>query len=119
MSTAAPQALRKMRIISVPLTRPRHPPAVDKKNAKRILTYYQFQISAPKPASTSTSRSSGWLPEEGIANWITKKAANTWAGFGKAKGGWRVCSFSFSFVLGRSCLGVLAQDVPNGRTPGG
>ncbi|EDR13552.1 uncharacterized protein LACBIDRAFT_308599 [Laccaria bicolor S238N-H82] len=94
MSTAAPQALRKMRIISVPLTRPtRHPPSTDK-NAKRILTYYQFQISASKPASTGMSTSSsGWLPEEGIANWITKKAGNTWAGFGKAKGGWKLKTY--------------------------
>ena len=50
-------------------------------------------------------RSSGWLPEEGIVNWITGKADNMWAGLWKAKGGWKVHSFSFSFLLG--CISML------------
>lgn len=30
-----------------------------------------------------------WLPEGGVANWVTSKAAETWAGFGKQPKGWK------------------------------
>ncbi|KAG6899795.1 hypothetical protein C0993_006919, partial [Termitomyces sp. T159_Od127] len=33
---------------------------------------------------------SRWIPEGGYVKWITTKAADTWAGFGKAKGGWKL-----------------------------
>ncbi|KAF8962968.1 mitochondrial K+-H+ exchange-related-domain-containing protein [Flammula alnicola] len=105
------QAVRKMRIIAVPLTRPNIrvvTPAGAKLNR---LTYYQFQISAktkkPPPPSTSTASSEGkveeagpsqaekkgWLAEireEGVVDWTTQKAADIWAGFGKTKGGWKL-----------------------------
>ncbi|KIM41021.1 hypothetical protein M413DRAFT_72320 [Hebeloma cylindrosporum] len=97
--------LRKMRIIAVPLTRPNArvvPPNGTKLNR---LTYYQFQISAKqKPLSTATDEKSGvahseetekrsWLPEQGIVNWATGKAADIWAGFGKAEGGWKLKTY--------------------------
>ena len=70
-----PQALRKPRIISIPLARPRPSAKLD-----RMLTYYQFQLDErPKPPDS----------QGGIANRITGKATAMWAGFGKAEG-WRV-----------------------------
>jgi len=70
-----PQALRRPRIISIPLARPRPSAKLD-----RMLTYYQFQLNErPKPPDS----------QGGITNWLTGKAAATWAGFGKADG-WRV-----------------------------
>jgi hypothetical protein len=69
------QALRKPRIISIPLARPRPSAKLD-----RLLTYYQFQLNErPKPPD----------PQGGIGNWLTGKATAMWAGFGKAEG-WRV-----------------------------
>jgi len=112
------QALRKFRIIAVPLTRPRRPGFGTSTSAPQpggtgsglnSLTYYQFQITAKKARKSSlaasssggqktegdasqNSSSSRWQwPEEGIVQWATAKAADTWAGFGKAKGGWKVC----------------------------
>ncbi|TFK33022.1 mitochondrial K+-H+ exchange-related-domain-containing protein [Crucibulum laeve] len=94
----APKALRKMRIISIPLTRPKPNlnPTIAQ-NANR-LTYYQFQISRPPPTRRTDEEKpiaeggekKGWWPEQGVVNWATEKAANTWTGFGKAKGGWKL-----------------------------
>ncbi|KAG6887330.1 hypothetical protein C0995_016149 [Termitomyces sp. Mi166 len=83
--------LRNLRIIAVPLTRPKIAP---RRDAPAALTYYQFQIGYPhQPASENVpengSTRSRWIPEGGFVNWITTKAADTWAGFGKAKGGWQ------------------------------
>jgi hypothetical protein len=91
----------KMRIIAVPLTRP-NPRVVVPANGTKLnrLTYYLFQISAKqkKPASDEKSgvgpseemEKKSWLPEQGIVNWATGKAADIWSGFGKAEGGWKV-----------------------------
>lgn len=103
-------ALRKLRIIAVPLTRPRqillHPKVVAVKPSR--LVYYQFQITVPllKPPlptrlesgdrDSTNTRKKGWLPEEGIVKWATNKAVETWAGFGKEKTGWKVCSVSLA-----------------------
>jgi len=103
-----------MRIIAVPLTRPN--PRVVPTNGTKLsrLTYYQFQISPkkklPLPASSSANASDGnigegptseekkgWLPEQGVMNWATKKAADIWSGFGKAEGGWKVRLFFLNF----------------------
>lgn len=92
-------ALNKLRIIAIPLTRPntsRTLPHLKVKPSR--LVYYQFQITVPrlKPpsetASSNTTKKGWWLPEEGVAKWITNKAADMWAGFGKKKSGWQVCS---------------------------
>ena len=96
--------LRKLRIIAIPLTRPNvgrtppHPKAIPSR-----LVYYQFQLATPVPPSTrlangdqdsdpTNAKKKGWLPEEGVVKWATKKGADTWAGFGKEKSGWKVCS---------------------------
>ncbi|RDB18948.1 Uncharacterized protein C23H3.12c [Hypsizygus marmoreus] len=90
-----PKVLRKMRIIAIPLTRPILAQAhVQKKNNAHpsgILTYYQFQISSPRtPEEEKTTPGSRWVPEGGVVKWMSTKAADTWAGFGKAEGGWKL-----------------------------
>ena len=94
------KALRQMRIITIPLTRPRAAfiNSIQNERANRILTYYQFQITSPPKPSNPSSRSddakdswlSWWRPEGGVMKWVSTKAADTWAGFGKANGGWKV-----------------------------
>jgi hypothetical protein len=95
-------SLRKLRIIAMPLTRPNVSNRILPNLAKPSrLVYYQFQITTPVQPSTrlasgdhdSTSpKKKGWLPKEGIAKWATNKVADIWAGFGKEKSGWKVCS---------------------------
>jgi len=98
-------ALRQLRIIAIPLTRPNTTGTVLKAKPSRLV-YYQFQITVPrlKPSSTrlasgdqenetvsvNTKKTGWWLPEEGIVKWTTHKLADTWAGFGKKKSGWQV-----------------------------
>ena len=106
--------LRKLRIIAIPLTRPNvsrtlpHP-----KTKPSRLVYYQLQLALDPlpsfplasedkdsdPSNTKKTRK-GWLPEEGIVKWATNKAVDTWAGFGKEKSGWKVCTCS---VCGLKC----------------
>ncbi|KAG5721493.1 hypothetical protein E4T56_gene13243 [Termitomyces sp. T112] len=84
------RSLRNLRIIAVPLTRPKIAP---RRDAPAALTYYQFQIGYPQhpvQESGGGSARSRWRPEGGLMKWITTKAADTWAGFGKAKGGWKL-----------------------------
>ncbi|KAF8073504.1 mitochondrial K+-H+ exchange-related-domain-containing protein [Lyophyllum atratum] len=92
----APKALRKLRIIAIPLTRPKIK-ASPSTAAARPLTYYQFQISPPTPPTPQPSEGEGsrsrWIPEGGIVNWVSTKAGDTWAGFGKAEGGWKLKVF--------------------------
>lgn len=98
-----PKALPRMRIISIPLTRPRAAlkNTIQNEPAKRILTYYQFQITSPPRPSKSASTSedgedswmSRWRPEGGVVKWVTTKAADTWAGFGKEKAGWKLKTY--------------------------
>lgn len=92
MSLVQKPALRQMRIISVPLTRPRNPNS-SRTDLKRIVTYYQFQISsAPSPVREAKPRTKWQLPKEGILKFLQHKATSTWAEFGKAKeGSWKVC----------------------------
>lgn len=111
------KSLRNLRIIAVPLTRPKLPL---RRDALAALTYYQFQIGYPQhPVSQNSSENgsaSRWVPEGGYIKWITTKAADTWAGFGKAKGGWKVC-FSQQRLLRLVLLGLPpAQSVPGWRT---
>ncbi|KAG6896986.1 hypothetical protein C0992_004766 [Termitomyces sp. T32_za158] len=85
------KSLRNLRIIAVPLTRPK---IVPRREALAALTYYQFQIGYPQqPVSENSSENgsaSRWIPEGGYVKWITTKAADTWASFGKAEGGWKL-----------------------------
>ncbi|KAF9553233.1 hypothetical protein CPC08DRAFT_713943 [Agrocybe pediades] len=100
-------SLRNMRIIAIPLTRPNTGAAASTARLTR-LTYYQFQITDKAKRSkngitatttadnpTEGEKKKGWLPEEGVVNWTTNKAAGIWAGFGKAKGGWKLKTFQF------------------------
>lgn len=102
-----PKALRQLRIIAIPLTRPTIVQNLTKNTQhNRILTYYQFQITSPpkplpEPTNGEGASSSRWRPEGGVGKWITTKAADTWAGFGKAKGGWKVRFYAF-YHLGES-----------------
>ncbi|KAF8157854.1 mitochondrial K+-H+ exchange-related-domain-containing protein [Crassisporium funariophilum] len=101
--SSALQGLRKMRIIAIPLTRPtaRKFPASDAKRTR--LTYYQFALAAPRPNPPHPTTDSGDKDGdgnpvkkgrlEGIANWVMRKGIDTWAGFGKADGGWRLRTY--------------------------
>ncbi|KAG5650483.1 hypothetical protein H0H81_012109 [Sphagnurus paluster] len=86
---------KSLRIIAVPLTRPRLATPANAVQASRILTYYQFQISPTQPTERLPSSQESklrWMPEGGLGKWITTKAAVTWAGFGKSKG-WKLKIF--------------------------
>jgi hypothetical protein len=100
MSLVQKPPLRQMRIISVPLTRLRNPNQ-SRTDLKRIVTYYQFQVSsAPTPVRETKPKTKWRLPEEGIVKFLQTKATTTWAGFGKAeKGSWKVCSMNFSLIF--------------------
>lgn len=113
-----------MRIIAIPLTRPRAMlrNSIQNERATRILTYYQFQITSPPKSSNPTSPSdhtkdswlSRWRPEGGIVKWLSTKAADTWAGFGKANGGWKVRLPSFFTRF--SCwkfVFIVVEDIPS------
>lgn len=100
------RTLRKLRIIAVPLTRPKAHSIRAPTEAKKMLTYYQFQMSSPKLSSkegegkVEEKPKSGWLPNEGVAQFLQNKAAETWNGFGKKKeGSWQVRFLSLSWLL--------------------
>ncbi|PPR03752.1 hypothetical protein CVT26_005792 [Gymnopilus dilepis] len=97
-------ALRTMRIIAIPLTRPTGRIQRLTNGHLTRYTYYQVQLPPKKlPPPLETEKGSedapprqekkGWLPEEGVVNWATQKAADIWAGFGKAKGGWKLKTY--------------------------
>jgi hypothetical protein len=60
------------------------------------LTYYQFQLNVKAKQRSSPAGSKekarwfGW-PQEGLVQWASSRSSDTWAGFGKAPGGWKVC----------------------------
>lgn len=81
-------------------------------NGAGALTYYHFQLSSKKKRKEkqkqqekkegegdATPKSRWSLPEGGIVAWAQTKAAETWAGFGKAEGGWKVCVLYLSRSL--------------------
>ncbi|KAK7056994.1 hypothetical protein VNI00_002712 [Paramarasmius palmivorus] len=87
------------RIISLPITRPKSISKLPLRpvDHSKILTYYHFQLHASeargkeKTGGASTSR---WKPEGGWVKWAQAKAAQTWAGFGKApEGSWKLKVF--------------------------
>ncbi|PBK97839.1 hypothetical protein ARMGADRAFT_987831 [Armillaria gallica] len=85
-----------LRIISMPLRRP--PPSITPITLRprpHIMTYYQFQLNPPRPQESSAGRPR-WMPEGGLLLWAQNKAADTWAGFGKAKeGSWKLKVFQY------------------------
>ena len=89
--------ITRPRIIAIPLTRPlRNTPILSSTTSTRLnrLTYYQFQLNVKtdQRASSISSEKKSWLgwPQEGIIHWASRWASNTWAGFGKQSGGWKV-----------------------------
>ncbi|KAH7914286.1 mitochondrial K+-H+ exchange-related-domain-containing protein [Hygrophoropsis aurantiaca] len=94
----APKLVRSMRIIALPLTRPNIPP--DKRlnpkavfNPNRMLIYYHFNlISASGSASIEADR-----PRiKRLVKWASTKAADVWAGFGKApEGSWQLRTYEY------------------------
>ncbi|KAJ2932347.1 hypothetical protein H1R20_g4761, partial [Candolleomyces eurysporus] len=120
-AAALRQSLRKStRIIALPLSRPLPPRALAPTNnslptgnlpqpnggqhGPGPLTYYHFQLSSKKkrkqkekegnnPEVDAKPKSRWSLPEGGITAWVQAKAAETWAGFGKAEGGWKLYVF--------------------------
>ena len=124
--------LRKLRIIAFPLTRPNVSRTLPHPKAKPSrLVYYQFQIALEPPPSIrlasrdqdsdpTNAKKRGWLPEEGVAKWATNKAADTWAGFGKEKSGWKVCSvYWLKRDDGWTGFWVLAESISRWRADGG
>lgn len=117
----APKALRQLRIISIPLTRPLGPKKSPSNDRTHVLTYYQFQITTPlKPTTPGDGDSwmSRWRPEGGFGKWVSTKVADTWASFGKAKGGWRVRFLPFLTRCSVLLMSVAAEDIPSRWTTG-
>jgi len=110
-----PKAWRQMRIITIPLTRPRatFKKPMPNERASRILTYYQFQITShPTLDEVDDSLLSRWRPEGEVVKWVTTKATDIWAGFGKANGGWKVRSLFFN-ALGITPIFIIVESLPS------
>jgi hypothetical protein len=112
LATSAP--LRSMRIIAIPLTRPRRTitpkgEPEHKEQSDTALTYYHFQIS-PKASAKG-----------GLVNWVSGKAASMWAGFGTApEGSWKVRYFTFHEPMVRVIMhSKPAQGLPIRRAARG
>lgn len=88
-----PKAMRTMRIIALPLARPKIPPDQGPKlhavfNPNRMLIYYHFDLSQGD-AVNKDDRSA----IKRTVKWVSTKAADLWAGFGKApEGSWKASS---------------------------
>lgn len=86
------KSLRPMRIIALPLARPallngNHSPIGKLGLANPSLTYYQFQLTAPREKTEEEEEGR----TQNLVSWVTTKAADAWAGFGKApQGNWKV-----------------------------
>lgn len=93
MSTL-PKAMRTMRIIALPLSRPNIPPDHGLKphaifNPNRMLIFYHFDLSQGN--SVKIQDQSGI---KRAVKWASTKAADLWAGFGKApEGSWKASLF--------------------------
>lgn len=106
-TTLAGLRRHQARIIAIPLSRPQIPTAItSSRGGPAALTYYQFQLASRIPSPSvqkpskeaedgAASRKKSWIPEEGVATWAQNKAAETWASFGRAKGGWQLKTYQF------------------------
>ncbi|KAF7355784.1 hypothetical protein MSAN_01496400 [Mycena sanguinolenta] len=74
--------LSSMRIIALPLVRPRA------NVSSKLPVFYAYRINAPPPIKKSLPDSRGfftrWMPEEGLGKWASHKANTTWVAFGAA-----------------------------------
>jgi len=81
-----PKVMRSQRIIALPMYKQLkfHPDnlMLSKPLVDQMMIYYHFNLTPPDVAKNKQS---------GMLNKLTTKAADTWAGFGKApKGSWKV-----------------------------
>lgn len=94
--SALPKAMRTMRIIALPLSRPNIPPDHGLKphaifNPNRMLIFYHFDLSQGN--SVKIQDQSGI---KRAVKWASVKAADLWAGFGKApEGSWKLQTYEF------------------------
>ena len=72
--------------------------------------------SGDQNSDPTNAKKKRWLPEEGVVKWATNKGADVWAGFGKEKSGWKVCSV---YWLKRDDGWVLAESISRWRADGG
>lgn len=81
-----PKAVRSMRIISLPLAKIRaHPDSESASSPNSLLVYYHFSLTS----SNADEKNLTWLNK--MLHALTTKAAEMWAGFGKApEGSWKV-----------------------------
>lgn len=93
MSTL-PKAMRTMRIITLPLARPKIPPDHGLKphavfNPNRLLIFYHFDLSQGNSVNSQDQSAI-----KGAVKWLSTKAADLWAGFGKApEGSWKLRTY--------------------------
>ena len=94
------KTIRPMRIIALPLTRAAILPHTSINTggiSDPALTFYHFQLRLPPDSDAiagNERKKQGRIKT--LAKWVSTKASNTWAGFGKAsEGNWKVCSICF------------------------
>lgn len=92
--SALPKAMRTMRIIALPLARPKIPPDQGLKphavfNPNRMLIFYHFDLS-----QGNSVKSQDQSAIKRAMKWASTKAADLWAGFGKApEGSWKLQTY--------------------------
>ena len=65
------------------------------------------QTSGDQDPDPTIAKKKGWLPEEGAVKWAINRGADIWAGFGKEKSGWKVCSVHSSWLNNAMTDGFL------------
>lgn len=92
--SALPKAMRAMRIITLPLSRPKIPPDRGLKphavfNPNRMLIFYHFDLSQGNSVNSQDQSAI-----KRAVKWVSTKAADLWAGFGKApEGSWKLRTY--------------------------
>jgi hypothetical protein len=114
------KAIPPMRIIALPLTRAAILPHTSTNTggiSDPALTFYHFQLRLP-PDSDAIARNE--RKKQGriktLVKWVSTKALDTWAGFGKApEGNWKVCSICLPLLrpLGRKADGTRSCERTN------
>lgn len=98
-----------MRIVALPLLRAnvlsKKSSTTDKNGASDpTLTYYHFQLKAPRSMTEAGDESEQQGRLKTWVSWASTKAADTWAGFGKApEGNWKVCLLLKPLQRANSC----------------
>jgi hypothetical protein len=123
--SVVPKIIRPMRIIALPLTRAailpkNHSPT----NAGRIsdpaLTFYHFQLRSPPGTGLSdgeNGKKQGRI--KSLVTWVSTKAADTWAGFGKApEGNWKVWILLYFDLRDKGLMESVVKNLPVWRTSG-